>query len=95
MRAETIGAHRLACDVDQMGVMAEDDHLAMRGRCGEYPEECGCATVIGGNQQVVADDRQGRRGGASLDRAQAKREIELVACPLAERLDADFAPSLA
>jgi len=50
MRAETIGAHRLACDVDQMGVMAEDDHLAMRGRCGEYPEECGCATVIGGNQ---------------------------------------------
>jgi hypothetical protein len=58
-----------------MSMMAKHDYLAMRSCCGEHPEECACPTIIGGYQQVVADDRQGSRAYASFDRTQPQGKV--------------------
>ena len=75
MEPEAIRPYRTTRDVNEMRVMAEHDHLAMRSRCGEHPEERTCTTIVGGDEQIVADNRQGTRAGASFDRAEPKGKV--------------------
>ena len=67
--------------------MGEDQHLRLGRQLGERGEDPLGALVVGLQQDVVEEDRDGLGGGdVALDRGEAQREEELLAGAVAQLL---------
>ena len=91
--AEFVDVEHVAWDgvfrqLDQVGVMREENHLRFPGQLGQDFEGGAGSSVVEVGEKVVRDEWKGRMAvEVVLEGCQTKREVKLVAGSLAHALD--------